>query len=317
MSNYTKSTNFATKDTLPSGNPLKIVRGTEIDTEFNNIATAVNSKSDSISPTFTGTVTTAALAATTISASTSVTTGVLTNAGTLALSATGANVITASTNGSERLRIDASGNVGIGTSSPVSGARFASIGGSVQLSGGTTSGAGIRIQAATGVASVTGINNDNNAFNAISFATGASEAVRIDTSGNVGVATTSPTEKLDVNGTVKATLFSGSGASLTNLPDPPIGYGQTWQNLTSSRSFGVTYTNTTGRPIFVAVYAAGSPNDGAFKVTVDGLDLGTQGFGAIASGVSYATITFLVPPSSSYSASNVVGASMISWRELR
>jgi hypothetical protein len=57
MSNYTKSTNFATKDGLVSGNPLKIVRGTEIDTEFNNIATAVNSKADSANPTFTGTVT--------------------------------------------------------------------------------------------------------------------------------------------------------------------------------------------------------------------------------------------------------------------
>ena len=57
MSNYTKSTNFATKDGLASGNPLKIVRGTEIDTEFNNIVTAVNSKADSASPTFTGTVT--------------------------------------------------------------------------------------------------------------------------------------------------------------------------------------------------------------------------------------------------------------------
>jgi len=39
MSNYTKTTNFATKDSLPSGNAAKIVRGTEIDTEFNNIAT--------------------------------------------------------------------------------------------------------------------------------------------------------------------------------------------------------------------------------------------------------------------------------------
>jgi len=57
MSNYTKATNFATKDTLPSGNPLKIVRGVEIDTEFNSIATAILSKSDSISPTFTGTAT--------------------------------------------------------------------------------------------------------------------------------------------------------------------------------------------------------------------------------------------------------------------
>ncbi len=41
MSNYTKSTNFATKDNLTPGDPLKVVRGTEIDTEFNNIATAV------------------------------------------------------------------------------------------------------------------------------------------------------------------------------------------------------------------------------------------------------------------------------------
>lgn len=53
MSNYTKSTNFATKDALASGNPLKIVKGTEIDTEFNNIATAISTKVDSISPTIT------------------------------------------------------------------------------------------------------------------------------------------------------------------------------------------------------------------------------------------------------------------------
>jgi hypothetical protein len=57
VSNYTKSTNFATKDALASGNPLKIVKGTEIDTEFNNIATAVTTKADLASPTFTGTPT--------------------------------------------------------------------------------------------------------------------------------------------------------------------------------------------------------------------------------------------------------------------
>jgi hypothetical protein len=64
MTNYTKSTNFATKDTLTSGDPLKIVKGTEINTEFDNIATAVNSKSDTASPTFTGTVTTPILSVT-------------------------------------------------------------------------------------------------------------------------------------------------------------------------------------------------------------------------------------------------------------
>jgi len=59
MSNYTKTTNFATKDSLAAGNPAKIVKGSEINTEFNNIQTAVNSKANSASPTFTGTITVA------------------------------------------------------------------------------------------------------------------------------------------------------------------------------------------------------------------------------------------------------------------
>jgi hypothetical protein len=54
MSNYTKTTNFATKDNLSPGNPLKIVKGTEIDTEFNNIATAVATKTDNASAAITG-----------------------------------------------------------------------------------------------------------------------------------------------------------------------------------------------------------------------------------------------------------------------
>tara|TARA_R110000868_G_scaffold156582_2_gene383496 strand:- start:399 stop:1073 length:675 start_codon:yes stop_codon:yes gene_type:complete len=57
VSDYTKSTNFATKDNLSSGNPLKIVKGTEIDTEFNNIQTAIATKADLSSPAFTGTPT--------------------------------------------------------------------------------------------------------------------------------------------------------------------------------------------------------------------------------------------------------------------
>jgi hypothetical protein len=55
MSNYVKATNFATKDNLSSGNPLKIVKGTELNTEFDAIATAVATKADTASPSFTGT----------------------------------------------------------------------------------------------------------------------------------------------------------------------------------------------------------------------------------------------------------------------
>ncbi len=55
MSNYVKATNFAVKDGLASGNPSKIIKGTEIDTEYNAIASAISSKADLNSPTFTGT----------------------------------------------------------------------------------------------------------------------------------------------------------------------------------------------------------------------------------------------------------------------
>ena len=55
MTQYVKSTSFASKDALSVGNPLKIVKGTEIDTEFNNIAIAAATKADLLSPVFTGT----------------------------------------------------------------------------------------------------------------------------------------------------------------------------------------------------------------------------------------------------------------------
>jgi hypothetical protein len=55
MSNYTKATDFAAKDALLSGDPAKIIKGTEIDTEFNSISVAVSTKADTVSPTFTGT----------------------------------------------------------------------------------------------------------------------------------------------------------------------------------------------------------------------------------------------------------------------
>ena len=57
MSNYTKSTNFTAKDSLPTGDTNKVIRGTEFDTEFNAISTAISTKSDLAGPTFTGTAT--------------------------------------------------------------------------------------------------------------------------------------------------------------------------------------------------------------------------------------------------------------------
>lgn len=46
MSNYTKATDFAAKDSLPTGNAAKVVKGTEIDDEFAAIQTAIATKLD-------------------------------------------------------------------------------------------------------------------------------------------------------------------------------------------------------------------------------------------------------------------------------
>lgn len=90
MSNYTKSTNFATKDALSSGNPLKIIKGTEIDTEFNNIQTAIATKADSSGS---GTVTSVGGTGTVNGITL---TGTVTSSGNLTLGGTLANVNLAS-----------------------------------------------------------------------------------------------------------------------------------------------------------------------------------------------------------------------------
>jgi hypothetical protein len=57
MSNYTKLTAYDTKDSLTTGDPLKRVKGTELDDEFDAISTAIATKANLASPEFSGTPT--------------------------------------------------------------------------------------------------------------------------------------------------------------------------------------------------------------------------------------------------------------------
>ena len=57
MADYSKATNFTAKDTLPTGNAGKIVKGTEIDTELTAVSNAIASKANINSPGLTGTPT--------------------------------------------------------------------------------------------------------------------------------------------------------------------------------------------------------------------------------------------------------------------
>lgn len=78
---------------------------------------------------------------------------------------------------------------------------------------------------------------------------------------------------------------------------------QTWTNVTGSRSAGVTYTNTTGRPIEVALYAGA----GISNITVDGVIIGQM------TAVNANSFSFIVPNNSTYS----VGTAPTTWSELR
>ena len=139
MSNYTKTVNFAAKDSLASGDAAKIVKGTEIDTEFNNIATAVATKADSGVITD-GTVTTAKIADTAVTtakiADDAVTGAKLANDITIAGGLVVTGDLTVDTN---TLKIDSTNNrVGILNASPDVSLDIGSATDSLHVPSGTT-----------------------------------------------------------------------------------------------------------------------------------------------------------------------------------
>jgi hypothetical protein len=147
MSNYTKSTNFATKDNLTPGDPLKIVRGTEIDTEFNNIATAIATKTDNASAALTGgTINDTTIGATTASTG-AFTTISATGAITSTLATGTAPLVVASTTKVTNLNVDSldgadwASPAALGSTTPAAvSATTLSASGNVTLSGGTANG---------------------------------------------------------------------------------------------------------------------------------------------------------------------------------
>jgi hypothetical protein len=148
----------------------------------------------------------------------------------------------------ERLRITSSGNVGIGTTSP--NARLMVNAGITQTFGSAPLaifGSGF----AAGYYSTIGFGPTSSTYTippagigytptsqtdggkgdlvfgtrGVTTNSAPTERMRINSAGNVGMGTISPSSKLQVNGTVTATAFSGDGSALTNLPSAGVSIG--------------------------------------------------------------------------------------------
>nr|DAN04632.1 MAG TPA: tail fiber protein [Caudoviricetes sp.] len=132
-----------------------------------------------------------------------------------------------------------------------------------------------------------------------------------------------PTATSTTTGTVKlvnSLSSTATDAALTAaqgkaLNDRMLGGGQTWQDVISSRSSGVTYTNNTGRPIQVNIKVTGSTNrfsEAELRsngVLIAAADPGNSDYTGM--------LTAIIPDGRNYSLTLGTGTTFTLWAELR
>lgn len=115
----------------------------------------------------------------------------------------------------------------------------------------------------------------------------------------------------EIDGSVTATEFIGDGSQLTNVKF--LGVDQTWQDVTATRAGNTTYTNVTGRTIFITVIITDS-GAGAPYMLVDGSI--QFPFGDLPGGAFTHNMSLAIPDQSTYRL-NITGATLTKWLELR
>lgn len=194
------------------------------------------------------------------------------------------------TNGSERMRIDTSGNVGIGTNVP-SGARLAVYDATSPI---------LRVYNSTAVSDWQVGGTDMYLSNYIAsgnliLRTNGTERMRIDSSGNVGIGTSSPTTKLQINAQDGFRFDVGSSAK---------SYMRFGSAITGEGTAELSYTRATG-VIAISAGSTGSTltdrlvidNSGNVLVTnAAGLGYGTGAGGTVTQATSKSTAVTLNKP---------------------
>ena len=155
------------------------------------------------------------------------------------------------------------------------------------------------ISVSSGVSALVSGKSGAGSYLPLAFYTSNSEKFRIGTNGQIGLG------GANYGSSGNVLTSNGSGSAPTWQAFSGLGVGQTWQDLTGSRSSGVTYTNSTGKPIQV-IMSNNSPGTASI-ITVGGVTI----FNETVLGPH----SFIVPDGSTYVVSG--GGGVIYWSELR
>ncbi|EML7931684.1 phage tail protein [Providencia rettgeri] len=115
-------------------------------------------------------------------------------------------------------------------------------------------------------------------------------------------------------------VVQNTGLSTTNImsqkaiTDSLIGIGQAWENVTSQRKFGVTYTNTNSKPIFVSITQNSSGTTTSMDVKINGVLIARP---STAAGATRNSVYFIVPVGGSYLIDNTGTTSIEVWAEMK
>lgn len=132
--------------------------------------------------------------------------------------------------------------------------------------------------------------------------------------GSVGI------DKIKDNSVVTADIADLNVTKAKLSPDVvPLGVDQTWQDVTGSRAVNTVYTNTTGRPITIEIYAGNNTAGMYNAITVVHNAVTTVHRTGYAYGANaYMSQSVIIPSGATYTFSPGAGVATIGiWLELR